>query len=70
MATAIGCLAFSFSIFTDAASLLASLVKIDQLIRNSVKPVPHKIVQQTAAKELKKVLKFPLLGPIWAPDRG
>jgi hypothetical protein len=45
MATAIGCLAFSFSIFTDAASFLATLVKIDQPTRSSVKPVPHKVVQ-------------------------
>ncbi|PYM01788.1 MAG: hypothetical protein DMF13_07235 [Verrucomicrobia bacterium] len=49
--------------------MLPTLIKIDQPIRSSIKPVPHKVVQQPAPKELKKVLKFPLLGPIWAPDR-
>jgi hypothetical protein len=48
--------------------LLATLVKIDQLIRAAVIPVPHKVVQQPAAKELKKSPKIPFIGLILPPN--
>jgi hypothetical protein len=64
MAIAIGRLAFSFSIFTGDPSLLATQVKVDQPTRSSIKPLPHNVVQQPAAKELKKSPEIPSIGLI------
>jgi len=66
MATAIGRLALSFSIFTDAASV-ATFEKGKGTSRRAwsrIELVPHKVVQQPAAKELKKSPKIPFIGLI------
>jgi hypothetical protein len=70
MATAIGCLAFSFSIFTGAAFFLATLEKAkgtSRRIWSWIELVPHTVVQQPAPKGLKKSPEIPFIGLILSP---